>query len=112
MNAPAKIAPARDRYIPIIRHHLPTCEGRELELRCSILMFRDTSASSMRRCSDEAHGILAEIQRLATLYAYASMPIEELAELRYRLGMLTASASGLEMFAYRLQNPGGANAGG
>lgn len=112
MTAPAKIAPARDRYIPIVRHHLPTCEGRELELRCSILMFRDNSASSMRRCSDEAHGILSEIQRLATIYAFASMPIEELAELRYRLGMLTACASGLEQFAFRLAYPGGTDAGG
>lgn len=112
MNAPAKVAPSRDRYIPIVKQHLPTCEGKALELRCSLLMTRDNATSSMRRCSDEAHGILAEIQRLATLYAFTSMPIEELAELRYRLGMLVACASGLEMFAYRLQNPGGANAGG
>lgn len=88
------------------------CEGEELECRCSLLLIKDKAASSMNRCSDEAHGVLSEVHRLASQYAFEAMPIEELKELRYRLTMLTACASGLEMFAYRLQNPGGANAGG
>jgi hypothetical protein len=113
VNAVAKIKPARDRYLPIARHHLPGCEGEELQVRCSILLMRDQASSSLRRCSDEAAGTLNEVQRLATLYAYAPIPLEELKELRYRLLQLTQTASGLEMFAYRLAFPeGGADAGG
>lgn len=110
MNAPAGIKPAaRDKYIPIVTHHLPTCEGQELSIRCSILLVRDQATSSLRRCSDEAHGILTEIQRLATLNAYRSMPLEHLAELRRHLVRLLSCASGLEMFAYEL---GGSDARG
>lgn len=112
MNAPTPIRPSRDRYVPIVRQHVPTCEGKELELRCSLLMVRDQSASALRRCSEEAHGILSEVHRLASENAFTSMPIGELAELRRQLVQLTACASGLEMFAYRLAYPGGTDAGG
>jgi hypothetical protein len=112
MNAPAQITPARERYLPIVRHLLPGCMGEELQLRCSILLMRDKATSNMRHCSEEAHGILGEINRLAARYAYESMPIEELQELRRQMVQLTSCASGLEMFAWRLANPGGADAGG
>jgi hypothetical protein len=112
MNAPAKIKPGRDRYRPIVTHHMPGCRGEELLLRCSILLMRDQAASSLTRCSEEAHGILHEVQRLATAYAYARIPIDELKELRYRLLQLTQTASGLEMFAYRLSQSGEAHEGG
>jgi hypothetical protein len=108
VNAPAKIKPSRDRYIPIVKHHLPHCkDGDEMMLRCSILLLRDQAAAGLRRCSEEAYGILSEVQRLGLIYAFASIPTEELEALRYRLVMLTACASGLEMFAYRLANPNG-----
>lgn len=109
MNAPAKITPARDRYLPIVKHHLPACEGTELTLRCSLLLMRDNATSNLRRCSAASAGVLSEVERLATLYAYAPMPNEQLAELRYQLLRLTAAASGLEQFAYRLS--GGTNEG-
>lgn len=113
MNAPAVIIPARDRYIPIVRHHVPHCDGRELVLHCSILFLRDQASSAARGCSDEALGILCEIERLATLFAFARIPVARLEELRAQLLRLTAAASGIEMFAYRLAFPdGGANAGG
>lgn len=115
MNAPAKIEPSRDRYLPIVKHHLPHCEGEELSLRCSILMMRDQAASNLRACSDEAAGCLSEVQRLASVYAYHSMPLEQLAALRYQLLRLTTCASGLEAFAFNQANPPakrGENAGG
>jgi hypothetical protein len=112
VNAPAKIAASRDRYIPIVKNRLPTCDGQALVHRCSILLLGDQASASMRRCSEEAYGILAEVSRLAALYAYASLPIAELSELRHRLGMLTTCASGLEGFAFRLAYPGGTNEGG
>jgi hypothetical protein len=112
MNAPARIRPARAKYEPIVTHHMPLCEGQELDLRCSILQMRDNATSRLRRCSEEAYGILQDIQRLGTQYAYARIPLEELKELRYRLLQLTQTASGLEMFAYRLAHPGGTDARG
>jgi len=115
MNEPIPIRPSRDRYIPIVRQHVPTCQGKEMELRCSLLMVRDQSASALRRCSEEAYGILAEVHRLASENAFTHMPLAELAELRRQLVQLTACASGLEMFAYRRAFPnaaGGTNAGG
>lgn len=110
MNAPARIASARDRYIPIVTHHMPGCAGDELTFRCSILLLRDQAGSSLRRCSEEAAGVLLQVQRLATLHAYAPMAIEELAELRRQLTRLVSCASGLEMFAFRLA--GGTDEGG
>lgn len=115
MNAPmlSQRPSARDKYIPIVKSSVPLCEGPELMFRCSILLLRDQAGSAMNRCSHEAAGVLQEIQSLATLYAFKRMPIDELAELRRQLVVLTAAASGLEMFAYRLAYPdGGANAGG
>lgn len=111
MNAPIRIPTARERYIGIVRHHVPTSQGRELEMRCSLLLLRDQATSALRRCGDDAAGVLIEVQRLAGQYAFASMPLVEIEELRRHLVMLTAAASGLEMFAYRLAYPnGGANA--
>jgi hypothetical protein len=102
MNAPAKIAPARDRYRMIVRHHCPAAEGDDLTLRCSLLLIRDKAASALRHCSEEAAGILIEVQRLASTYAFASIPTAELADLRRRLVLLTSCASGLEGFAHRI----------
>lgn len=110
MNAPAKIMPAREKYALIVQHHCPSAQGEELSLRCSILLLRDKATSNARHCADEAAPILHEIERLATLYAYSNIPTDELKELRYRLLQLTQTASGLNMFAYRLS--GGADASG
>lgn len=111
MNAPAKIAPARDKYIPIVTHHVPGCTGRDLMLRCSILLMRDQATATMRKCSDEAFGVMQQIQQLANAYAYAALPADELAELRYQMLRLTMAASGLEQFAYRRAYPEEAHVG-
>jgi hypothetical protein len=104
--------PQRSDYEGIVKGLRPLCDGEELMLRCSIMVVRDKAASSMRRCSEQAHGVLSEVHRLASQYALESMPTDELKELRYRLVMLTACASGLEMFAYRLSCLGGNDEGG
>lgn len=105
---------ARERYVPIVKHHMPHCDGEELSLRCALLLMRDQAASRLDKCSEEAWPTLNEVNRLATLYAYRRIPLEELRDLRQRLIQLTMCASGLEMFAYRLACPeaGGSNAGG
>lgn len=116
MNAPAKIPSARDQYRPQVRRFMPGCEGRELELRCSLLLLRDQATSRMRNCGGEAYDVCALIVRLVCEYALASMPIERLEELRYEAVRLATCASGLDMFASKLcatdEAAGGQNAGG
>jgi len=111
MNAPAKVQPTRNRYAPIVRHHMPGIGKDETELRCSLLLMRDQATSSMRRCSDEAYGILQQVQRLADQYAYARMSFDDLSALRSQLVRLISCASGLEAFAFSLAT-GGTDAGG
>lgn len=101
MNAPATITPL-DAYQTIVLHHLPGIAGEEVAIRCALLRMRDKAGRNLHRCSDEAYGSLAEVQRLATLYAFARIPIEELRELRHRLNQLILAANGLEQMAYRL----------
>lgn len=103
---------ARERYVPIVQHHMPGCKGEELSLRCSLLLMRDQAASRLGRCSGEAYPTLCEVNRLATIFAYQRIPLAELKELRAQLIRLTVAASGLEMFAYRLAYPEAANGRG
>lgn len=102
MNAPTNIRSRRDDYVPQVTAILPTCEGKELALRCSILLVRDRATAALRRCSDEACGILQTVERLASIYAFQSMAIERLDELRSELVRLLTCASNLEMFAYKM----------
>ena len=114
MKGLAKIPARRDQYIPQVKSFLPICEGEEVALRCSILLVRDMATASMRRCSDEAHGILDQVQRLAVQYAFTAMGIERLRRLRHELVRLVSCANGLESFAYMSDDPesGGNDAGG
>lgn len=105
MNARAKVESARDRYRPVVRHHLPGCEGDELMLRCSLLLTRDMATAQLHRCSEEAEGLLATIAGLAGRYAFAPMPVRRLRELREQIVRLTSCASGIEMFAFKLASP-------
>lgn len=112
MNAPAKIRSARDDYIPQVRRFVPGCRGRELELRCSLLLSRDQAASAAQRCSREAEGILEHILWLVDEHAFRRMPLDRLEEVREHVVRLVCCASGLESFAFRLAFPGGRNEGG
>lgn len=100
----------RDRYAPAVQAHMPGCDGLELQLRCSLLLMRDRASARLRAASEEASGILREIEQLVTAYAFRSMPLGELNALRWQLVRLTACASGLESFADRLS--GGQDARG
>jgi hypothetical protein len=92
---------------------LPGCDGEELQQRCSLLLARDNATAGLRRCSDEAAAVLEHVQRLATTYAFASLPLAALKALRYQIVMLTAAAAGLEQFAYGVaSNEEGADARG
>jgi uncharacterized protein (UPF0335 family)/DNA modification methylase len=104
---PRRLSRRRHGARPVLRrrHHRP--RRRSPGRNCIGIELNPEYAEIAR-----AYGILAEVSRLAALYAYASLPIAELSELRHRLGMLTTCASGLEGFAFRLAYPGGTNEGG
>jgi hypothetical protein len=90
------INPQRAAYEPAVRHFLPGCEGDELLLRSSMMLLRDQATSRMRHCSDEAYGVLQQVQRLGQEQALASMPHDVLAQLRGVMLRLTAQAAALE----------------
>lgn len=115
MNAPANIAPKRvAMYKPQVRAFMPGVVGEELDLRASILMTRDQATRGLTRCSDEAAGILAEVERLARDVAFSRMPLDILRDVRAQLIRLLSCATGLETIAYRIAHPdeGGVDARG
>lgn len=79
MNAPVKIDRRVTAYEPTVTALLPETTGRELELRCRILLARDTAAFSLSRGSGgEADRLHAEIEHLASRYAFAPTSVERL----------------------------------
>lgn len=107
MNAPANILPKRAAlYEPQVRAFMPGVEGEELSLRCSILLARDQATRGMTRCSDEAAGVLAEVERLARDVAFNRLPLDILRDVRAQLVRLLSCATGLETIAYRIAHPG------
>lgn len=108
MNAPAGIVPKRAAlYEPQVRAFMPCVSEEELPLRCSILMSRDQATRGLMRCSDEAAGILAEVERLARDAAFARMPLDVLRDVRAQLIRLLSVATGFEMIAHRIAHPDG-----
>lgn len=97
----------RAKYKPVVTTFLPGCHGKELELRASLLLLRDNSQRHLSYCSEQAHSVLTEINRLAALYAYESMKIEALEALRHTLVKMITVASELEMFARDLGGTSG-----
>jgi hypothetical protein len=99
VNAPANILPPEmARYADTVMTFLPTCHGRELELRCRIMSAREnaTAAIGRGRCAPEAIGARTEIQRLALEYAYATASCEELELLLDALRLLLRAAMRLD----------------
>jgi hypothetical protein len=109
MNAPANIrlAKRRDEYRPTVERMLPGVEGEELQLRCSLLLMRDSASATLRHCSEDAAGVLQQVESLAAVYAFTPLPLDELRELRRTLVRLTSCASGLEAFAFNLEHKRG-----
>jgi hypothetical protein len=106
MNAPTTIQstghPRRDVYIPQVQTMLPGCAGEELRLRCGILLSRDYATARLRSCEGEVEPVLQHIERLATVYGFASMPDDDLKALHYQIVRLFSVASGLHrVFASR-----------
>jgi hypothetical protein len=89
------------RYADTIRTFLPACHGRELELRCRIMSAREnaTALIGKGKCSPEALGARAEIQRLALDYTYAPVSEDELALLLDALRLLLRAAMRLDRLA-------------
>lgn len=104
MNAPARIpsdvkrSARRDAYIPIVTAHLPGCAGEELQMRCGMLLMRDSAAARLRWITEEPGYVLEHIQRLTSKYALAIMPFDDLQMLYrtvMRLGMSAAALATL-----------------
>ena len=98
MTAPANInAPVVDRYGPILDVLRPGCGPEERRLRCGILYLRDRATAALRVAGWEARPILAHIEALAAVHGVATMPAEELRELRGQMVRLLSVAMALDM---------------
>ena len=98
MTAPANInAPVVDRYGPTLDALRPGCGPEERRLRCGILYLRDRATAALRVAGWEARCILEHIEALAAVHAFATMPTEELAELRRGMIRLMQTAMALDM---------------
>jgi len=113
MNAPATIHhPKRDDYYPVVRAFLPSARGEELDTRASLLLIRDRAIAALSYSEDEAAELLEFVHRQAVKYAFASMPLETLKELRRLLLNTTAAASGFQVLFCAPEQPEAQNARG
>lgn len=103
MNAPAQIAPWQ-RYAEAVEAQLPGVFGEQLELRCRLMLARDTASAALWRCTDDETVIMHEIMRLGSLYAFREMPIDALEKLLRAQRRMMQAASALGEFVDAL-NP-------
>lgn len=92
MNAASRIA----RYSPTVDAFLPCVGEEERRLRCGVLYCRDKASAALRRARWEPSLVLRAIESMATVNAFAAMPIENLRELRGALVRLMIVAMALE----------------
>lgn len=100
MNAPANIFPPHLlRHVESVKTFIPGCHGKELELRCRLMSFRDSASIHVRNCSDEAVVAVQEIQRLAVTHALAPVSVKRLEALHTAMRSLVRAATLLDEFA-------------
>ena len=90
-------APVEIRYGATLDALRPGCRDRERRLRCGILYMRDRASAALRVAGWEASLVLAAVESLASVHAFAPMPAAELDELHHGLIRLTSVASALDM---------------
>lgn len=101
MSAPAEIYhPKRQDYYACVRAFLPSARGEELDTRASILLIRDRAlaALSIDHTCDEAAEILNLVHKNCVRYAFMSLALADLKEVRRLLLNLTAAASSFQLF--------------
>lgn len=102
MNAPY-IPPRRADYIPQVRSFMPGVPDAEIPYRTGLLVMRDRAASVGDHYCDDAVGLLGQVIRMASHYAFASMPLDELREIHRLCVMMVTNASGIEAWHRRRQ---------
>lgn len=93
MNAPANIV----RYATTVSHFMPGIDDETQELRCRILYLRDKSMAAQRTATWDAAQILATIVSIASVYAFAAMPFDQLQTVHKSLMRLMMAATALEV---------------
>jgi hypothetical protein len=110
MNAPARISvpeeaaeddltPEARAYRMTIFIHCPNESPSAMNCRVHIAMLRDHAGKAMRRCSDDAYPLLAEIQRQAAATVYAPISTGRLFRKWIALESMLGSARLLEIAA-------------
>lgn len=96
MNALAYQPPRRQDYEPNVRAFLPGVEGEELQMRASLLLMRDCAMATKPIASEHGWLLLDVVERTASQYAFWSMPLDDLREIRRLLLNVVAAASGFD----------------
>lgn len=98
MTAPANIVPpVVERYGPTIDAMRPCCADQERRYRAGILYLRDRATAGLRVAGWEGSMVLRTIESLASVHAFASMPLAELEELHHGMTRLMSVAMALDM---------------
>lgn len=84
------------KYGVVLDAMRPGCVGVERRLRCGVLYLRDRAAAAGERAGWEAATVLAAINSIATVHAFASMPFDQLDTLHRSLTRMMLSAMALE----------------
>lgn len=93
MNAPAKVAPARDRFMPMLSAIMPDCPADQVETRCSLLMLRKRANDWLRCGAGEAMEVVLCADRLATRCAGQSMSTRDIKRARATVLQLLRTAT-------------------
>jgi hypothetical protein len=102
MNAPAQILPPHlAHHVSAVHAMLPGCAGKELELRCRLLSARNSASFALGRacCSEDSTGVVTEIARLGTLYAFAPLGVDQLSRLMEALKRMMSAVGFLDDLA-------------
>ncbi len=109
MNAPARIPlpvasedlwSAEERaHRAAITIHCPNEGEWNMACRAQIAAIRDQASAGLRRCCNDAHGILSEVARIASLTVYAPMDAKQLTRKRAALMSAIEAARALERAA-------------
>jgi hypothetical protein len=108
MNAPAEIPTIRrEDYEPTIRALMPSSEGEDMEIRCSLLLMRDCAASEKRFCCEDSWPLMDHVERLASGYAFHHMPLDRFRDIRDALRKTVAAAASFESVHQQMAREGG-----
>lgn len=100
MNAQTNLPKGLSAHKQTVRAMLPNVVGEELELRCRLLVARNTASFALSRQvrEEDAQGLLVEIDALAARYAFADLDTDQIKKLLEGLRLMMRATAFLNEF--------------